>query len=226
MYRERPSRIRGGFVWSSISTGDLVRVLPDGCIDFLWDGAHISIAGPDTHAQLFSSAAGTTMTGLRFAPGFAPRLLGIPASELTDTRVPLDAVWAGADVDRLTDLVAGRAAPGVALEHIALERLPADDEGAQLTDRVVTFARAGCNSTTIADRVGLSTRQLQRRSTAAFGYGAKTLSRILRMQRALVLARRGERLADSASLVGYADQSHLAREVKEMAGVPITELLR
>jgi len=46
------------------------------------------------------------------------------------------------------------------------------------------------------------------------------------MQRALTFVRRGELLADSASRVGYADQSHLAREVKALAGVSITELLR
>jgi AraC-like DNA-binding protein len=77
----------------------------------------------------------------------------------------------------------------------------------------------------IADRIGLSTRQLQRRSTAAFGYGAKTLNRILRMQQALELVRRGVRPADSAARTGYADQSHLSRDVKGMAGVSITELM-
>ena len=93
------------------------------------------------------------------------------------------------------------------------------------SSRSSALARAGHNSTTIADRVGLSTRQLQRRSTAAFGYGAKTLSRILRMQRALTLVRGGVRPADSAARAGYADQSHLSRDVKEMAGVPLGRLI-
>jgi AraC-like DNA-binding protein len=203
-----------------------VRVLPDGCMDLLWDGQTISIAGPDTRAQLFTSQAGSTMNGLRFAPGFAPRVLGIPAGEFTDERVSLDAVWAAADVSRLTDLVASSTAPEATLETIALARVTEADEHAQLIEHVVALAGAGYNSTTIADRVGLSTRQLQRRSIAAFGYGAKTLSRILRMQRALTFVRSGERLAASASRVGYADQSHLSRDVKDLAGVSITQLLR
>ncbi len=73
--------------------------------------------------------------------------------------------------------------------------------------------------------MGYSTRQLQRRSRAAFGYGTKTLNRILRMQRALDLIRRGERAVDSAVRVGYADQSHLSREIKDLAGVPLTQLI-
>jgi AraC-like DNA-binding protein len=225
MYRERPSRVPGGFVWASVSTGDDTRVLPDGCMDLLWDGRDISIAGADTHAQLFANEAGATMTGLRFAPGYAPRVLGLPAAELTDQRVPLAAVWPAGRARLVTDLVAASPDPGTALEAIALRYCAAPDDDAVLVERVAELARAGHNSTTIARRVGLSTRQLQRRSTAAFGYGAKTLSRILRMQRALALVRCGERLADSAARAGYADQSHLARDVKDMAGVPIGRLI-
>ncbi|MBO1418112.1 helix-turn-helix domain-containing protein, partial [Streptomyces sp. FH025] len=55
--------------------------------------------------------------------------------------------------------------------------------------------------------------------------GPKTLARILRLQRALGLARAGVPLADTAARTGYADQSHLAREVRELAGVPVTVLL-
>jgi len=181
MYRERASRVPGGYVWSSVSTGDDVRVLPDGCMDFLWDGEHISIAGPDTHAQLFAGEIGATTTGLRFAPGDAPRLLGVPAHELTDRRVALDQIWEPARVQRITELVAASAVPGNALEAIALQFRPDPDDDAALVERVVALAHAGYNSSAIADRVGFSVRQLQRRSTAAFGYGAKTLSRILRM---------------------------------------------
>jgi AraC-like DNA-binding protein len=225
MYKERPSRVPGGFVWSSVSTGDDVRVLPDGCIDFLWDGEHISIAGPDTHAQLFASESGSQMTGLRFAPGDAPRLLGVPAHELTDQRVGLDQIWEPARVRRVAELVAASAVPGDALETVALQFRPDPDDDAVLVEQIVALAQAGYNSSAIADRVGFSARQLQRRSTAAFGYGAKTLGRILRLRRALALVHAGVRTADSAARAGYADQSHLAREVKDLAGVTITQLV-
>ncbi|MGO9876543.1 MAG: helix-turn-helix domain-containing protein [Acidimicrobiia bacterium] len=224
MYRERPSRVPGGFVWSSVSSGNEVRVLPDGCMDLLWDGHRTSVAGPDTHAQLFVGEAGATMTGLRFAPGYAPRVLGVPADEFTDDRVPLEAVWDPARVGRVTDLVAAACAAGSALEAVALSACSEHDQHAALIEQVAALARAGCNSTTIAIRIGLSTRQLQRRSTTAFGYGTKTLGRILRMQRALALVRRGARVADSAAQVGYADQSHLARDVKDLAGVTLGQL--
>ncbi|GIJ28456.1 hypothetical protein Vqi01_36180 [Micromonospora qiuiae] len=78
----------------------------------------------------------------------------------------------------------------------------------------------------VAVRCGLSSRQLQRRCNTAFGYGPKTLHRILRLQRALALARSGQSLATVAAEAGYADQAHLAREVRAMAAVPLSALLR
>ncbi|MEV5769093.1 helix-turn-helix domain-containing protein, partial [Micromonospora sp. NPDC052213] len=64
-----------------------------------------------------------------------------------------------------------------------------------------------------------------RRSRHLFGYGPKTLARILRMGRALALARAGTPLAEVAARCGYADQAHLTRDVRDLAGVPPTVLL-
>lgn len=60
----------------------------------------------------------------------------------------------------------------------------------------------------------------------AFGYGPKMLVRILRMNQAVDLARSGTPFAEVAARIGYADQAHLAREVKALAGVPLSELIR
>jgi AraC-like DNA-binding protein len=76
----------------------------------------------------------------------------------------------------------------------------------------------------VACEVGLSERQLLRRSLASFGYGPKTLARVLRMERALALATGGMPAADVAASVGYADQAHLSREVKALAGVSLTQM--
>jgi hypothetical protein len=52
VYRERPSRLRGAFVWTSIVNEDETRVLPDGCMDLIWTDCNVLIAGPDTRAHL------------------------------------------------------------------------------------------------------------------------------------------------------------------------------
>ena len=77
----------------------------------------------------------------------------------------------------------------------------------------------------MADRLGLSERQLRRRCLPVFGYGPRRLARILRMNRAVAAALAGRPLADVAYDCGYADQAHLCRDVLDLAGATPTELL-
>jgi AraC-like DNA-binding protein len=69
--------------------------------------------------------------------------------------------------------------------------------------------------------LGLSERTLRRRCESAFGYGPKTLERILRFQQFLGLLRRSTapRLAELAAASGFADQAHLTREVRRLGGL-------
>jgi AraC-like DNA-binding protein len=91
--------------------------------------------------------------------------------------------------------------------------------------RLLELAFRGEKVGAVADALGWSERQLHRRSLAAFGYGLKVLQRVLRFDRAVRMARRGAGLADVAYAAGYADQAHLAREVRSLAGMPMTALL-
>lgn len=225
MYEERASRIPGAVVWRSITDGEPVRVLPDGCMDFLWTEDGIVIAGSDTRAHLFARRPGVAMTGLRFAPGFAPRVIGAPAHAFTNERVPLDAVWRASVVHRIEDDIAASGDPAAQLEALALE-LSAPHRGTErLVDHIVDRARDATPVARIADEVGLSSRQLHRRCLDSFGYGAKTLTRVLRMVGALDMARAGVSFAAVAARSGYADQSHLARDVRQFAGVSIGQLV-
>jgi AraC-like DNA-binding protein len=224
VHRERPSRLPGAYVWSG-NNGGATRILPDGCMDLIWRAGSVTIAGPDTRAHVVEGNDWTRAVGLRFAPGFGPRVLGIPASEFTDLRVPLDDVWSSRDTRLLIDRLAESDDPGAALEDLAFERARDGDTDSLLIDQVAVRAQHGDSVGSIATRVGLSSRQLQRRCAAAFGYGAKTLVRILRMTRALDLARSGTPLADTAATAGYADQAHLSREVKDLAGLTVGQLV-
>ena len=103
-------------------------MLPDGCMDIIWatDGSLV-VAGPDTTAFITSGAAGSTMTGIRFAPGFAPKLLGVPAHELRNRREPLDAVIPSHAAHRLADPLAATDEPAAVLEAMAFDVDAVDD---------------------------------------------------------------------------------------------------
>ncbi|MEU9434781.1 helix-turn-helix domain-containing protein [Streptomyces sp. NPDC048252] len=224
MYEERPSRLVGAVVWTntpSAAPGTLP-VLPDGCMDLLWRQDRLLVAGPDTRAHV-PDGPPVTWAGIRLFPGTAPALLGVPAHELRDRRVELADLWTVSEVRRLTDRVAAAPHPAVALEELALERAEPPDRALR---RLVTALAAGGAVAETADELGLGARQLHRRSLSAFGYGPKTLARILRLQRALALARQGVPYADTANRAGYADQAHLSRDVREFTGLTLGALLR
>ncbi|SCL28200.1 transcriptional regulator, AraC family [Micromonospora rhizosphaerae] len=225
MYRERQSALPGAVLWTSVSTGARVRVLPDGCLDLLWSRrSGLLVAGPDRTAYLTDSAPGERWLGLRLPPGVGPAVFGVPAHELRDRRVPLDALWGRAAVE-LAELLGDRPT-GAALEAVASARLAGAGGPDPLGARVAALLAAGVTVTATAAEVGLGERVLHRRCRHLFGYGPKTLARIVRMQRALTLARAGTPLAEVAARSGYADQAHLTRDVRDLAGVPPTRLLR
>jgi AraC-like DNA-binding protein len=227
MYRERPSRLLGAVVWTRRAEPRRrdYRVVPDGCLDLIWSDGRLLVAGPDTRPHVGGSAAGRSYTGLRFAPGTGPTILGLPADELTDRRLPLESIWPDRDVRELTERLATARAPGRLLEATAFERLARSDPPDPATLAIADALRAGHPVAETARRVGLSERQLLRRCRPAFGYGPKTLARVLRMDRALALARSGLPLAEVGATAGYADQAHLSREVRALTGVTLRALV-
>jgi len=70
----------------------------------------------------------------------------------------------------------------------------------------------------IADALGCTPRSVHRRCQAAFGYGPAVLRRVLRFRRAAALLRAGVSPAEVAAAAGYADQPHLSRETRALAG--------
>jgi AraC-like DNA-binding protein len=225
VYEERPSRLPGAVVWTNTPAGPGAQpVLPDGCMDLLWREGQLLVAGPDTRPYV-PEGNPAHWAGVRFHPGTAPALLGVPAHELRNRRVELADLWGKAEVRHLRARVDAAPDPATALEELALERAAHTDPPDALLGSLVAALRAGRPVAGTADELGLSARQLHRRSLSAFGYGPKTLARILRLQRALALARKGVPFAETATLAGYADQAHLARDVRELAGMPLGKLL-
>ncbi|WP_436772765.1 helix-turn-helix domain-containing protein [Yinghuangia sp. YIM S09857] len=226
MYGERQAGVPGAVVWwrhADSAPETAARVLPDGCMDLIWMGGDLVVAGPDTVAHVIGEVPGEPYTGIRFAPGLGPAVFGVPAVELRDSRVPLAELWGGS-VGELIERMGESDDPAGLLEQVASRRLreaAPDPVAAMVTEGL----RRGAGVAHLARRAGLSDRQLHRRSVAAFGYGPKTLGRVLRLGRALELARGGSRFADVAAMSGYADQAHLAREVRSLAGVPLGTLL-
>jgi hypothetical protein len=94
MYRERPSPLPGVLAWVDQPRRTRL-VLPDGCMDIIWEGATLFVAGPDTIAKPAHTPPGGSFAAIRFPPGVGPAVLGHLANELRDLRIPLAELWGG-----------------------------------------------------------------------------------------------------------------------------------
>jgi len=169
-------------------------VLPDGCVDIVFSSAdEPRVVGTMTRPQYFDLPVGRFVCGIRFRPGRACALLGIPAWLLTDRSIAL------ADLP-------------------PLQQPPALDAFSRLIDWVVE-RRGDVRINDLARHSGLSVRQLQRRFLDETGVGPKQFCRILRFRRAqsLLAATRGD-WAGLAAECGYFDQAHLIRDFRDLAG--------
>nr|WP_323137934.1 AraC family transcriptional regulator [Nocardia sp. alder85J] len=73
----------------------------------------------------------------------------------------------------------------------------------------------------VADEIGWSRRNLAIRFGSEFGITPKDADRLTRFERSHLLLRRpGAAIAAVAAAAGYYDQAHMAREWREMAGLP------
>jgi AraC-like DNA-binding protein len=204
-------------VWTTIHRGGVI--FPDGCVDLVWNGTQLVVAGPATGPVAPSIAVGDVVHGVRFRLGVAGAALGLPAGELADSTVPIAELW-GPWVD---ERVAAGGMPAV-LEIVRERTL-----GVQLDPlaraAAVGMAGPGARVDALGVALGVSERQLRRRFAEAVGYGPKTLARILRFQRFLELVPTGDDLARLALSAGYADQAHLTRETRRLAGRTPLELV-
>jgi AraC-like DNA-binding protein len=194
-------------------------------MDLQWVAGRWRIAGPDRQPQTESLPVGAVVVGFRFQPGSATAWLGMAASELCNQRIDLEDICASA----AHQMNASAEAIGPNALLCDLEAVVAQwAKAVRPPDPEMTVAHrllsAGTPSGTdvlpwLMAELCMSERTLRRRFEAAFGYGPKTLDRILRFQRYLELSRQhpAESAAHRAAAVGYADQSHLVRECRRLA---------
>lgn len=160
---------------------------------------------------------------MRFFPGTLPDLLAVSAAELRDSRISLTDVIAECRARTFAERVATAADRGRALESFALPHSRAAPSGRTRT--IVRLLAGGVPVAVVAERANLSERQLHRWSMRHFGYGPKTLARILRFRRAMRLAGGKSSGATIAAQAGYADQAHLIREARDLAGASFAALV-
>jgi len=203
-------------------------ITPDATIDLQWIDGRFRIAGPDKEPQIERLPAGAVIVGFRFRPGAVAGWLGVPAAEIVGARLDLGELW-GTRARELTDRI--NAAPGFAclvqqLEETVGVRTEGHNALDPLMGRAFEIIEEGRPPDAplvalLLARLNMSERTLRRRFDDAFGYGPKTLDRILRFHRFRRLRKKAGDASTAALAIeaGYADQAHLIRESRRLTGV-------
>jgi AraC-like DNA-binding protein len=127
-------------------------------------------------------------------------------------------VIAGADTGpRLVQLPARALSTGIRLRPgvAGASRDPRPEELVLAAACRLTAPRARVAD--VAADLGISERQLRRRTLSAVGFGPKLLARVTRLRRLVRLG--DEPLAGRALAAGYASQAHMSDEVRRLTGL-------
>jgi AraC-like DNA-binding protein len=164
-----------------------------------------------------------------FRPLGLYRLFGVPISHLTGVGTEGNAVF-GSQISSLYERLgnipnfAGRAK---VLDSFFIGRLQKSDPLNPTAEAMRLLASGRFSVGTAAERIGISERQLERRSLEFTGISPKTLSRISRFQRAIAKHQSGfGNWLKIAHEVGYYDQMHLIKSFHELAGGSPTEVMK
>jgi AraC-like DNA-binding protein len=210
-----------------------LRVLPDGRVDVVWDGRRLAAVWAGAEPLRVPVRCGRPTVGVRLRLGAAARLWGDDLWSHPGLAVPLADLVDGAASAPLAERLVHASSAGLALGPV-LERglvgLASDAGPDPLAEVVARWAgRPGVTADRIATRLGWSARALRRRVRAEIGLGPAELARVARFgrfrRRLPELADRATSLAALAAELGYADQSHLGRECRELSGSTPTELV-
>jgi AraC-like DNA-binding protein len=218
--------------WEHAGAARTHRILPDGCMDFLFDLTTGSsrVIGAMSAARVVASADGARVFGVRFRPGVASSWLGETASSFLDESAELSLFHRGhfaALGERLAEartFEARRAIVTRALSEPGVRSRPFD---ARVRRAVELIERAGGRGTLrhIASELSVGERQLERVFVENVGHGPKLFARIVRMHHAIGLASRARlRQAELAASAGFSDEPHLLRELKALTGVTLRTL--
>lgn len=224
-------------LWRSASSGappgTSHRVLPDNCIDILWQdaGRPAFAVGMMTRAIHVPLGMPVRTAAVRFLPGAAGLFLGVPLHVLTDLDVAITEFRALGDVDQLADRLwrdeLGDAGRLRLIERHLLARLQlmAPPTGPSLIrTALAALDRSGgaLRIDSLVEQLGVSRQHLAAQFKSQVGLSPKLYARIQRFRRATEALRQPCPAAvDWAQLAlecGYFDQSHLIRDFQEFAG--------
>ncbi len=217
LYEEKFSSSRFvDVVWRTVDVTDgTYLAAADACWDIIFTrtpgGSRVLLSGPSSRPTAVPYRAGNRNVGVRFTQGTF--FTHVEPRSMCDRTLPLpvpdeyhfelaDRMWTMPEYESIDELLTGFGDGGL-LGH----------------DEVIDVALHG-------GEPAVSPRTIERHFTRITGHSLRQVRQIARAREAAARLRTGEPIADVAYALGYADQSHLTRDVKRLIGYTPAESQR
>ncbi len=221
------------YSFESKSSEEQTFVIPDGCIDILFDcdenNPTAEVFGTPMEAVNVGLDKGNRYFGVRFVSGVMPDILNISAGELIDQHYNLLDL-----VPQASQMVEEVVGSSNFMEQTSLFGSFFGTEEIRQPSNLTSHAlRSICDSNgtiqinELEEETGYTLRTLQRQFRADMGMSPKAFSRIIRCQSAVYDINQSEEVAfsDLASELGFSDQAHFQREFKKLVNTTPLEYL-
>ena len=241
-FHEAPAALTGSVktIWCARGTKEEFAapepIVPDGCVEIVLNlgdrfvdaaSGHLQprdlLAGQMTRSVTALPTGTVDLIGVRFKTGRGGAALRTAMGDLQDRLIAASTVVRGIEhlVADLRSIV-----PGARIAHLSLalaDKFRVADAPMRTIDHALAIIKASSGRVpiaTVAKRVGITKRHLERLFRAHVGLSAKALARIVRVHRLLESLRHESSMsgAEIAAACGYSDQAHMIRDCKELAG--------
>ncbi len=208
-YEERPSRSRFvDIIWRTHDRTDgTYLAAADACWDMIFirsaDGSRALLSGPSTKITPVPYRSGNRNVGIRFHRGSF--LTHVPTTAMVDTTEALPMPTAE------SFLLAGREWPMPTYET-------ADEFVAELETLGLLSDDSVVNAVLRGEPPSTSVRSVQRHVSQVTGLTMNRIRQIVRAREAAERLRQGATILDVTHDMGYADQAHLTRDLKQLTG--------
>jgi AraC-like DNA-binding protein len=184
------------------------------------------LSGAHSEFVVIDTAEQASVIGVHFKPGGAFPFLRLPANELRNQHVSLDALWGTTGIDLRNQLLEARAPK--AKFHVLEKTLLAQGSGSLSQHPALDYALREFQNlpnlrtlSSVTDRIALSKRRFIQVFDERVGLTPKLFCRVQRFQEALRLVASGGEIAwaDLAVDCGYFDQAHFIHDFTNFSGL-------
>jgi len=193
------------------------------------------LSGTQSEYLIIDALSGSSMIGVHFRPGGATAFLGLPADQLRDQVVELDAIWGGGAWELRERLLQakGASAKFQLLEQFLLNLLRRDSSRSTRQGRISWALERfleephALSIRAVAEQVGMSHKHFIEQFRRQVGLTPKLFCRVQRFQQVLtkITSRQSVEWADIACACGYFDQAHFVHDFRAFAGLNPTAYL-